>query len=52
MIKIFMISRSLSEGMELEEIPYGSDTMLFLGEDTVMTVYDEHPHQEGAMCLT
>jgi hypothetical protein len=52
MIKNFMISGSLSQGMELKEILYGSDTMPFLREDTVMTVYDEHPHQEGVMCLT
>jgi hypothetical protein len=44
MIKNFMMSGSLSQGMELKEIPYRSDTMAFLGEDTVMIVYNEHPH--------
>jgi hypothetical protein len=52
MIKNFMISGSLNQGMELEEILYESDTMPFLREDTIMIVYDEHPHQEVAMCLT
>jgi hypothetical protein len=39
MMKSFMISGSLTRGMELDEDPSGSDAMPFPGEDVVMTVY-------------
>jgi hypothetical protein len=39
MMKSFMISGSLTRGMELDEDPSGSDAMPFPGEDAVMTVY-------------
>jgi hypothetical protein len=49
MMKNFMISGSLTRGMELDEDPGVSDTMPFPGEDAVMTFYDGRPHQEGTM---
>jgi hypothetical protein len=54
MTKNFMISRSLTQRMELDEDPDRSDMMSFLGEDAVMMIHDGHPppHQEGAACLT
>jgi hypothetical protein len=50
-MKNFMILGSLTSGMELNEVPDGSDTMPFPGEDTIMMVYDA-PHQGGTACLT
>jgi hypothetical protein len=50
MMKSFMMLRSLTWGMELDEDPSRSDTMPFLGEDTVVMVYDGHPHQGGVVC--
>jgi hypothetical protein len=38
MTKIFMISGSFTQGIELNKDPGGSDTMPFHEEDTVMTV--------------
>jgi hypothetical protein len=43
MMKNIMTSRSLTQGMELEEDPGGSDTMPFLEEDVVMMVYNGCP---------
>jgi hypothetical protein len=45
MMKSFMIPGSLTQGMELDEDPGGSDTMPFLREDVVMTVYGGRPPQ-------
>jgi hypothetical protein len=42
MMKNFMISGSLTRGMELNEVPDESDTIPFLGEATVMMVYGGH----------
>jgi hypothetical protein len=52
MTKNFMISGSLTRGMELDEDPGGSDVMPFPGADTIMMIYDGCPHQEGAAQLT
>jgi hypothetical protein len=46
MMKNFMISGSLTWGMEPDEDPGGSDTMPFPKEDAVMTVYDRRPTKE------
>jgi hypothetical protein len=43
-VKNFIISGSLTRGMELDEDPSESDTIPFPGEDTVKTVYDGRPH--------
>jgi hypothetical protein len=43
MIKNFMVSGSLTRGMELDEDLDGSDAMPFPGEDMVMMAYDGHP---------
>jgi hypothetical protein len=43
MIKNFMISGSLTQGMELDEVPGRSDSMPFPREDVVITVYDGCP---------
>jgi hypothetical protein len=51
MMKKFMISGSLTQGMERDKDPGESDSMPFLGEDVVMTVYGGRPHQGGAACL-
>jgi hypothetical protein len=42
MIKNFMALRSRARGMEVDEAPDEGDTMLFLGEDVVMTIYNRH----------
>jgi hypothetical protein len=52
MMKSFMISGSPSQGMELDEDPGGSDTMLFPGKNTVMMVYNGHPLQGCVVCLS
>jgi hypothetical protein len=39
MMKNFMILGSFTQGMKLDEDPGGCDTMPFLREDAVMTVY-------------
>jgi hypothetical protein len=49
MMKNFMISGSLTRGMELDEDSGVSDTMPFPREDAVMTFYDGRPHQEGTV---
>jgi hypothetical protein len=49
MMKNFMISGSLTEGMELDEDSGESYMMPFPWEETVMTVYDGCPHQKGTM---
>jgi hypothetical protein len=43
MMKNFKTSGSLSQGMEVDEVPYESDTTPFPGEDTVMMIYDGCP---------
>jgi hypothetical protein len=43
MMKNFMISWSLTQAIELDEDPGGSDTIPFPGEDAVMMVYDGCP---------
>jgi hypothetical protein len=43
MMKNFIISGSLTLGMELDEDPGGSDTMPFPREDAIMMVYDAPP---------
>jgi hypothetical protein len=43
MMKNFMASGSLTQGMELNEVPDEGDTTPFPGEDVVMTLYDGHP---------
>jgi hypothetical protein len=42
-MKNFMISGSLTQGMELDEDLGGSDTMPFPRENTVMMVHDGRP---------
>jgi hypothetical protein len=44
MMKNFIISGSLTLGMELDEDPGRSDTMPFPREDAIMMVYDAPPH--------
>jgi hypothetical protein len=46
MIKNFMISGSLTRGMEHDEDSGGSDVMPFPGENAVMVVYDGCPPPE------
>jgi hypothetical protein len=43
MMKSFMTSTSLSQGMEVDEVPDEGDTMPFPREEAVMTICDEHP---------
>jgi hypothetical protein len=43
MIKNFMVLGSLTQGMEVDEVPDEGDMTLFLGEDVVMTIHDERP---------
>jgi hypothetical protein len=50
MIKNFMTSGSRSRSTELEEAPGGSNSIPFLGEDTILMVYDGRPHQ-GGVCV-
>jgi histone acetyltransferase (RNA polymerase elongator complex component) len=52
MMKTFMDSRSLARGMEVDEVLDEGDTMLILGEDAVMTIYDGCPHRVCVTCLT
>jgi hypothetical protein len=52
MMKNFMISGSLTRGMQLDEVLDESDTMPFPGEAAVMMIYGGCPHQGGASCLT
>jgi hypothetical protein len=43
MMKNFMPSESLDQDMEVDEVPGEGNTTPFLGEDTIMTIYDERP---------
>jgi hypothetical protein len=43
MMKNFMASGSLTQGMEIDEVPNEGDATPFPGEDAVMMIYDEHP---------
>jgi hypothetical protein len=40
MMKNFMASRSLTRGMEVDEVPDKGDAMRFPREDVVMMIYD------------
>jgi hypothetical protein len=40
MMKNFMTSRSLTRGMEVDEVPDEGDATTFPGEDVVMMIYD------------
>jgi hypothetical protein len=51
-MKNFMISGSLSWGMEHDKDPSESDTMPFPGKDVAMMVHGGHPHQGGTTYLT
>jgi hypothetical protein len=42
-MKKFMVSGSLTRGMELDEVPNKDDVMPFLGEDAVKMIYDGRP---------
>jgi hypothetical protein len=46
MMKNFMTSRSLSQGMEVDEIPIEGDMMPFPREGVVMAIYGRHPSPE------
>jgi hypothetical protein len=48
MMKNFMASRSLTRGLELDEVPDEGDATPFPGEDAVMTIYDGRPSQGDA----
>jgi hypothetical protein len=52
MMKSFLVSGSLTWGMELDEDTGRTDTMPFLEEVVSMMVYNGRPHQGGATCLT
>jgi hypothetical protein len=43
MMKNFMASGSPARGMEVDEVPDEGNTMPFLREDAVMTIYDGCP---------
>jgi hypothetical protein len=43
MMKNFIVSRSLTRGMELDKILDEGNAMPFPREDTIMIVYDGHP---------
>jgi hypothetical protein len=43
MMKNFMTSRSITQGMEVNEVPDEGDAMPFPGEDMVMMIYDGCP---------
>jgi hypothetical protein len=43
MMKNFMVSRSLTRGIGLDEVPSESNMVPFLEEDAVMTIYDGCP---------
>jgi hypothetical protein len=42
-MKNFMASTSLSQGMELDEVPNEGDMMPLPREDAIMMIYDGHP---------
>jgi hypothetical protein len=46
LMKSFMTSGSLSQGMEANEVPADDDTVPFPGEDAVMMIYDRRPSPE------
>jgi hypothetical protein len=48
----FMTSGPLIWGAELDEGPYGSDTMPFPEESTIMMVYGGRPPSGRRACLT
>jgi hypothetical protein len=50
-MRSFMTLGTITWGVELDEGPNGSDTMLFPEENTVMMVYRGRPHQGGVACL-
>jgi hypothetical protein len=52
MMKKFLISGSLTRGMELDEDPGGSNMIPFPEEDVVMMVYHGRPYQGGSACFT
>jgi hypothetical protein len=52
MMQSFMISGSLTQDMEPEGNPSGSDAMPFPGKDAVTTVYDGQPLRGGVACPT
>jgi hypothetical protein len=53
MIKNFMVSGFLTQGMELDKVSSRRNTTPFTEEDAVMTIYDGRPpHQGGTACLT
>jgi hypothetical protein len=43
MMKNFIVSRSLTRGMELDKILDEGNAMPFPRDDTIMIVYDGHP---------
>jgi hypothetical protein len=45
MMKNFMASRSITRGMELDEVPDEGDGTPFHGEDVIMMIYDGCPSQ-------
>jgi hypothetical protein len=51
-MKNFMISESLTQDMELDEVKHGGDIMPFPKEAVVMAVYGERPYKGGATHLT
>jgi NAD-dependent dihydropyrimidine dehydrogenase PreA subunit len=51
-MKNFMVSGFLNQGMELDEVPNEDDVIPFLGEDAVVTIYDGRPCWGCAVCLT
>jgi hypothetical protein len=51
-MRSFMTSWSLTWGAELDEGPDESDTMSYLKENIVMTVYRDAPHRGGIACLS
>jgi hypothetical protein len=52
MMMSFMTSGPLIWGAELDEGPYGSDTMPFPEESTIMMVYGGRPPSGRRACLT
>jgi hypothetical protein len=51
MIKNFMASVSLAQGMEVDKVLDEGDTMPFPGEDAVSMIYDGHP-SPGMLCMS
>jgi hypothetical protein len=51
MMKNFMISGSLTRGMELDEVPDEGDTTPFPGKDAVMMMYNGRP-LVGMCCMS